>query len=361
MAKRLLLLIALLVTAGCGDWVSKLAPQETTFARHCFELLQRRDFAAIEALASPELRTADFPAQLSAMAAQIPAEAPISSQATNVNVQTTNGYTISTIGMAYRFPSGWLEFDVSAAGSDAPALTAIRLQPTTAPVVLAFAPALIALPLAAGVLVLIGVLIYRRRTKREGTPLPVESGRPSRSLLRWSGDETIELISPLPQEECIARLRQAVGSEWSLSGGAPAIGRVGDASFRIRKRLPAAVHNSFQTRLRGTLSPAGTGTHLHCHLGMHPLIGIFMPLWFCLVLAFAAGWIVIGVERGATGMQFWAGLIIPVFMLVFGVGLIAFGRFLARNERPFLLDFLRQTVDAQPIARQEPAAVVQRR
>ncbi len=103
MLKRLLLLIAVLVTSGCDGWVEKLAPETTGFARHCFSLLQRRDFAAIEAIAAPDLRTAGFEAHLGEMAALIPVEAPISSYAVNVNVSTTNGYTTSTVGMVYVF------------------------------------------------------------------------------------------------------------------------------------------------------------------------------------------------------------------------------------------------------------------
>jgi len=93
MLKRLLLLVVLLVASGCDDWVEKLAPSETAFARHCFSLLQRRDFAAIETLAAPSLRSDNFRAHLSDMAALIPPGDPISSQAVSVNISTTNGYT----------------------------------------------------------------------------------------------------------------------------------------------------------------------------------------------------------------------------------------------------------------------------
>jgi hypothetical protein len=168
MLKRLLLLIVLLVASGCDHWVEKLAPVTTGFARHCFDLLQKRDFAALETLTAPRLRTADLHARLVELAAQVPAAAPISSDAISVNVSTVNGYTTSTAGMIYQFQSGWLEFDITAEGSDDRlALTSIRLQPTVPPVAFDPTPILFAVPIIIGIgLVVIGVVVYRRRRAR---------------------------------------------------------------------------------------------------------------------------------------------------------------------------------------------------
>src|ERR1700760_4193040 len=119
MLRRLVLLLLVCVSvSGCGDWVSKLEPEETGFARHCFDLLQHRDFEAIDALADPELRAADLDARLGDMAALIPSEAFTASQATSVNVSTTNGDTRSTVGMIFQFPSGALQLDISSASSN---------------------------------------------------------------------------------------------------------------------------------------------------------------------------------------------------------------------------------------------------
>jgi hypothetical protein len=107
MVQRLLLLVVVLVASGCDHWVEKLASTETAFARHCFDLLQHRDYAALDALAAPQLRAADFEAHLSEMAALIPAEEPISSDAAHLNVSTSNGYTIATVGMIYFQAAGW--------------------------------------------------------------------------------------------------------------------------------------------------------------------------------------------------------------------------------------------------------------
>jgi hypothetical protein len=182
-------------------------------------------------------------------------------------------------------------------------------------------------------------------------------------MLKWLlGSERFDLLSPLPPTECSGRLRDAVDGEWlRMNRGAPAIGRVRETSFRIRRRLPVMMHNSFQTYVSGRFIAEHGQTRLRCRLGMHPLIGIFMPLWFALVVAFGAGWLFVGLRQGATGVMLWAGLTIPAVMTVFGIGLVRFGRFLARDEGPFLLDFLRQTLDARSANGQEPAVIARRR
>jgi len=40
---------------------------------------------------------------------------------------------------------------------------------------------------------------------------------------------------------------------------------------------------------------------------------------------------------------------LTLFMLAFGLGFVAFGRLLARDEGPALMDFIRQTTGAQDL------------
>jgi len=361
MLKRIVLLfLAIIVLSGCDHWVEKLAPESTGFARHCFELLQQRDFAALEALASPGLRDSGLAAQLTTLAGQIPAEAPIASEATSVNVATTNGYTVTRVTMVYQFQSGWLAFDVSAEGSDTLALTAISLRPTTAPVVLGFIPVGIAIFVGVAVLVVIGVVIYRRRAVATSAA-PMAAPAPVPGMSRgWFGQERCELISPISRQECVARLHDAVGSRWSLFDTKPAIGRVGESSFSIRKRLRASFHNSLQTYLTGRLKADGAATRLLCRFGMHPFVIGFMAIWFGMLVCFTIAAIV-ALARGAIAQSNGMIVVGHVMMWIFGIGLVAFGRFLARNERQFLLDFLQQTIDARPVARPEPVTVERRK
>jgi hypothetical protein len=45
----------------------------------------------------------------------------------------------------------------------------------------------------------------------------------------------------------------------------------------------------------------------------------------------------------------WVGLIVPPFMVAFFVALLSFGRYLARDERDFLLQFLHRIIGAHRV------------
>jgi hypothetical protein len=161
--------------------------------------------------------------------------------------------------------------------------------------------------------------------------------------------ESLDLISPLPRDECVRRLQVATDRWWALFGSRPLVGHVGESFLRVRKRI--GYGNSFQCRLSATLEDEGSRTRLRCRLGMHPSVTLFMAFWFCGVVLIGAEVLVstaAALLRGDASAQAWMGIIGPFGMLAFGVALVAFGRFLARNEREFLLNFLRATIDARP-------------
>jgi hypothetical protein len=167
-------------------------------------------------------------------------------------------------------------------------------------------------------------------------------------LMRWLGYQTDELVSPLSIIECTNRLRLAAQSEWAIFGTGPVVGKVGEKSFRLRKRLKMMTRNSFQTYLFARLSSEGMSTRLTCRFGMHPFVIAFMIVWFSGVTAGAAGSLVSGLRHHSNGAMPSAVTLVPWGMVVFGIVLVGVGRAMARGERQFLLDFLRQTVDARP-------------
>ena len=166
-------------------------------------------------------------------------------------------------------------------------------------------------------------------------------------LIRWLGYQTDELVSPLSIIECIDRLRSATQSEWTIFGTCPVVAKVGEKSFRLRKRLKAS-HNSFQTYLFAKLSSEGTSTRLTCQSGMHPFVVIFMIVWLGGVTAGAIGSLVFGLRQYSNGTIPSAAGLVPWGMALFGIVLVVVGRRMARGERKFLMDFLRDTVEAQP-------------
>ena len=172
-----------------------------------------------------------------------------------------------------------------------------------------------------------------------------------RRLKAWLGYETDLLISPLPIDECVGRLRAAVIGDGSAAFGQEGvIGKVGENSLRVRKGLRMGMHNSFQTYLRATLESEGTSTRLTCHFGLHRFVAVFMLFWFGLVLIFAVGFMVVGLRSIEAVDVPGVAFVVPLMMVPMGVGLVGVCRRMARGERQFLLDFLRETIDARELS-----------
>jgi hypothetical protein len=92
---------------------------------------------------------------------------------------------------------------------------------------------------------------------------------------------------------------------------------------------------------------------------MHPLVRIFNAVWFGGVALFggtlflATGLNALSGKSGDT-RETLLGMIIALVMLSFGIGVVRLGRYLARNDPQFLMDFLIQTLDARPKASAYP-------
>ncbi len=151
----------------------------------------------------------------------------------------------------------------------------------------------------------------------------------------------LDLMSPLPREECVRRLRSKVGTAWD---GATVIGSVGENSFRLRKRI--FYRNSFQASLSGKLIDDNGETRLHCRVGLHPFVIAFLAVWIGFVLIGCMAMIV-PLATGAIPANRWPQAAIPFLMLAGGVALLKVGQYLSRDEAEFLVDFLRKTLEAR--------------
>jgi hypothetical protein len=161
------------------------------------------------------------------------------------------------------------------------------------------------------------------------------------------------LISPLPIGECKERLTKAVDPPWMLFGGKPVLGSLRAGTLVAGKRI--FYGNSFRTMMRARLSESGATTRIHCSFGMPAFTTIFMTVWFGL-LFLIGGMMMIGAifvavtggeQRESLGplgllMLFFA----PPLMFGFGVGLVHIGQRATRGHRQYLIDFMRETLEA---------------
>jgi hypothetical protein len=158
----------------------------------------------------------------------------------------------------------------------------------------------------------------------------------------------VALVSKLDRAEVLRRLQAGVDSEWTFGGGKDVVGRVAEDGFRLRMRI--GYRNSFQTFMFGTVQAEGRGTRIVARTGMHPFAAVFMTLWISVIgLGAAIG--VAGLIEAQPG-EAVQGLIIlvPVGMFAFGIALVGIGRWIARNERARLTEFLERSLDAKRAA-----------
>jgi hypothetical protein len=165
---------------------------------------------------------------------------------------------------------------------------------------------------------------------------------------------TFTLFAPLTPAECAARLTAAVDEDRFFSrstwlGGKPVVGGVTERGIRLRKRI--RYRNDFQTQLRATLRAVPGGTLIAGRCGMPVSVRIFMSIWFAGLVLLTAPFVYFGITSllagSGTARTSWIDAGMPLLMLGFGVGLIAFGRYLARDEAHFLKHFLVETLEAQ--------------
>ena len=136
----------------------------------------------------------------------------------------------------------------------------------------------------------------------------------------------------------------------ALSGSKPVVGWVTDSSMRLRKRI--GYGNIFQSYFKASMRPEAGGTVISGKITMHPLVRLFVIVWFGAIIyipgpAFLRT-IYSMIVGSSTEYENTAVLLVmfPV-MLALGYGLIAFGRYLARDESRFLTEFLIRELDAR--------------
>lgn len=136
-------------------------------------------------------------------------------------------------------------------------------------------------------------------------------------------------------------------------GSKPVLGHIGASTLIARKRI--GFSNSFQTRLTANISPTPRGVEIQCRFGMAPIVTAFMLIWFAGVVLIGGAMMILAIiallSGHVSGPLGYPGLalfiVAPPLMICFGIGLVRFGRWLARDERQFLIDFVKVTLAAE--------------
>lgn len=153
----------------------------------------------------------------------------------------------------------------------------------------------------------------------------------------------VTLETALSRAACVERFNAAVDQPWSFSKTHEARGRAKPDSLWLIKNID--YRNSWQTVLRARLEDRGSGTRIECRFGIARFVLVFTVLWFGFALLIALTALVTWTE-GAHEQFGWLGA--ALFPLP-AVALVAVGRWFARDEKAFLIDFICQEIDARAV------------
>lgn len=146
-----------------------------------------------------------------------------------------------------------------------------------------------------------------------------------------------EINTSLSRAACIERLSAVLDPPIEDSAPQPVVGWVNKRALRMRKRITG--RNSFQYVLTGRFSdmPDG-GVRIAFKTGMAMSVKIFTAI-ICTV------WLVFAVASALSAE--WIGVVIPLVCVAFMACLVGIAQMLAKDEVPFLVDFLKRTLQAK--------------
>ena len=176
--------------------------------------------------------------------------------------------------------------------------------------------------------------------------------RASNITIAMAKPENIVLRSAIPPDECIRRIEASTDpgsrSVFSLSGykgSKPLLVKFDGNQFKLWKRR--YYRNDFAPYFFGTFSPDNKGTRLEGQFDMNRWVKIFMRIWIAFAVVFTIPIFFATLTQSTRGNA-WVGVIVPIGLVIFGIFLPKFGRWMGRGEEKFMREFLQTTLGAQP-------------
>lgn len=140
---------------------------------------------------------------------------------------------------------------------------------------------------------------------------------------------------------------------FSLSGyrgTRPILGKIEGNKIRLEKRR--YYHNSFAPYFYATLTQQNNGTRIEGYFDMSQFVKIFMRIWLAFVFAGGIPIFILTLKDSLLGTHTmsgdaFVGFLVPPVLIIFGFLFPKVGRWLARNEETYILNFLQQTLPAR--------------
>ena len=162
------------------------------------------------------------------------------------------------------------------------------------------------------------------------------------SLQSWIGFDKIDLISPMPYEQCIGSLRSRVRRDDGDTPAGAVVGEIGDTSFRIYwSNVGSPFVRQFMPVLYGELRSAGASTRITCRIAPSGRLAMRFACWASLAAA-----MLIVILR-ATNDRYATRSMSPALILAAMGVATAFAGWRPASITPgSLLEFVSNTLDA---------------
>ena len=162
--------------------------------------------------------------------------------------------------------------------------------------------------------------------------------------MRLFRNTRFEILTPFSPEECVERLRAALVTP-DKDGTLTVDGTFFAKRVWLSKRI--WYRNSFQTFLVVSLHPLGQGSLIRVSMGVHVVVWAFLAIWYGGIFTAAIARLQFG-DLNGMGVLFGVSLV--------GVVALWVGRILARDEGPFLKNFVVRALNAKElVADKEPS------
>jgi hypothetical protein len=186
----------------------------------------------------------------------------------------------------------------------------------------------------------------RERPLQLGVSLPMSgvAAMIPRLLNFLYGSDPVEWECAYGLDESVERLRAATKkSSFSVLAEPAVVGTVTQSKVKLQRVIPM-VRNSFKPFFIGQFVVRGHRVFLVGRFTLPGLVKIFMSCWFGFLGIFA----IVAVAQTSFGTapasQTFALVIGPIAMGAFGVGLVAFGKWLARNDTAWLKEVVQGAI-----------------
>ena len=141
----------------------------------------------------------------------------------------------------------------------------------------------------------------------------------------------VEFRSAFGLDDSLERLRAATKrSVFSALSETSAVGKVSEKCVRLQRAIPM-VGNSFKPFFLGRFHSSGGNVLLVGRFTMLPVVKVFMCIWFGLLILLGLVLLFGAISKGPL-----PAVLAPFVMVCAGVAMLAFGKWLARNDIAWL-------------------------